>query len=44
MSARPLWAAAVAGGEEERERKRLGFGDEIQRLWFVHESQTLKVG
>jgi hypothetical protein len=27
-----------------RERKRLGFDDEIQKLWFVARIQTLKGG
>jgi hypothetical protein len=35
-SAQPLWVAAAAGSRwRGRERKRLGFGDEIQRLWFA---------
>jgi hypothetical protein len=28
-------AAAAGSRRRGRERKRLGFGDEIQRLWFV---------
>jgi hypothetical protein len=35
-SARPLWVAVTAGSRwRGRERERLRFGDEIQRLWFT---------